>query len=923
MYMDVFPSEKVEFICSITGSSHWTFSWSRDGQEVQDSDPNVSLSAEGSMLKLTAATPTYSGSYNYPPKPSLRLLTPWTDVFENETVGFSCDVESSDWTVTWYLDEVEVSEDDSLMINPEESSLNITAITEAYQGTYVCRAQLESRSVVMPSNTLGIAVYENVPKPTVTVAPGINPMYFGETVNFTCNVDVASGWTYQWYKDGEWLPQSSKANSVHLGPSTGGGYACSATRGEVTSTEISEEIRQDAIEIPVPSLKAMEQWLDVFPGESVRLSCGMDKGPDWIYTWYRDGEMIQAINAMYFSLNGPTLTIKSASAEHAGQYSCKGDLRDRSVSSSFSLGRGLTVYDSKPTVTLIQDPDYKLMFLGESVAFICHIDVSSGWEYLWYKDGEALSISGNKYRYVITSVGTTNQGSYKCQARRGTNQDIFLATSQAKYLEVQENKPKPSIAQQPDVDQVYVGESVTMNCKVQLSSGWEYVWRKDGTQLLTNSSKISIDAAYSTDSGTYECMARRNKNIYNTTTSDGRILYISEIPVPSIMPLTQWMDVFPTESVEMHCGMSSISEWTYTWYKDGQKVQASEAVSFDLDATTLSIHAASAFHLGKYSCSGKLKSRSVTSDFSPGLLLDVYGSKPRVTLVQEPSHNVMHTGDSMSFSCHINISSGWEYLWYKDDSPLAESGDNHTITSLLTKDSGSYICKTKRGRSTLFQSQTVRLDIEERPQADVVLMTGWSEAFSTDSLVLKCHVPEGQYSWNYTWFKEDRPMDLPPSEKYTVTPQNDPDQSLYTCQGNRHGRPSYSKTSEQFKTKNLLLKRRVLLSISGCIFFGIIVVFIGCIFLRVIRKPAKREFKPEEAELFLSMDQIKGLDDPPCPLFQFITDAELNSSSQEGEENGLTDNATTPLPIATQEDQAQTTESHGATENGGLVSFKQ
>lgn len=59
-------------------------------------------------------------------------------------------------------------------------------------------------------------------------------------------------------------------------------------------------------------------------------------------------------------------------------------------------------------------------------------------------------------------------------------------------------------------------------------------------------------------------------------------------------------------------------------------------------------------------------------------------------------------------------------------------------------------------------------------------------------------------------FKEDQPINLPPSEKYTVTPQNDPEQSRYTCQGIRTGRPSYSETSYQFKTKNLREYNRAL-----------------------------------------------------------------------------------------------------------------
>lgn len=114
----------------------------------------------------------------------------------------------------------------------------------------------------------------------------------------------------------------------------------------------------------------------------------------------------------------------------------------------------------------------------------------------------------------------------------------------------------------------------------------------------------------------------------------------------------------------------------------------------------------------------------------------------------------MHTEDSVSFSCHINISSGWEYLWYKGENQLTVSGNNHTIKSVVTSDSGSYRCQAKRGKDTVFksdQSQGVKLIIEERPQAHVILLTGWSEVFSTDSLVLKCVVQDSQDIWNYTW----------------------------------------------------------------------------------------------------------------------------------------------------------------------------
>ncbi|XP_005755953.1 uncharacterized protein LOC102194249 [Pundamilia nyererei] len=202
----------------------------------------------------------------------------------------------------------------------------------------------------------------------------------------------------------------------------------------------------------------------------------------------------------------------------------------------------------------------------------------------------------------------------------------------------------------------------------------------------------------------------------------------------------------------------------------------------------------------------------------------------------------MHSEDSVSFNCHVNVSSGWTY-WFvlPDGSELDLSVSKHNITSVATKDSGSYKCKVSRGTERVFDSSysnKIKLSVEERPKASIVLLTGWSDVFSTDSLSLKCEVKESTHNWmHYTWFKEGERIDSF-NVTHTVTPSNDPDQSTYTCCAHADERPLYSKSSDSFKTKNLLLKRRVLLSISGCIVFGIAAVLIGCVALRVFRKPS-------------------------------------------------------------------------------------
>lgn len=88
---------------------------------------------------------------------------------------------------------------------------------------------------------------DNLPKPTLRKDPAFNPMYAGELVNFTCNVDVSSGWDYEWLKDGALVAGTSNEISILLKSADRGKYSCRATRPEPTRTMPSVEISQDVI----------------------------------------------------------------------------------------------------------------------------------------------------------------------------------------------------------------------------------------------------------------------------------------------------------------------------------------------------------------------------------------------------------------------------------------------------------------------------------------------------------------------------------------------------------------------------------------------------------------------------------------------------------------------------------------------------
>ena len=139
-----------------------------------------------------------------------------------------------------------------------------------------------------------------------------------------------------------------------------------------------------------------------------------------------------------------------------------------------------------------------------------------------------------------------------------------------------------------------------------------------------------------------------------------------EIPVPHLENMTPWLDVFPTESVKLSCGMQGGSGWTFTWYKAGEKVQADDAVSFDLDGSTLSISSASAKHEGPYKCRGHLQDRSV-SNYSSTLTLTVYGEVSfKCVIVNKFDWLIdlnLHTNKYTQWSMYTFTKADQSYTW--------------------------------------------------------------------------------------------------------------------------------------------------------------------------------------------------------------------------------------------------------------------
>ncbi|KAF5889253.1 Fc receptor-like protein 5 isoform X11, partial [Clarias magur] len=93
-------------------------------------------------------------------------------------------------------------------------------------------------------------------------------------------------------------------------------------------------------------------------------------------------------------------------------------------------------------------------------------------------------------------------------------------------------KPKPSLRVNPQ-SSIYTGDTVTLTCKLQQTTGWEFLWYRNNQQLQypstepVNSSTLHVTVNNTGDT-VYKCAARRDNTWanrhYDTEYSNGVLI---------------------------------------------------------------------------------------------------------------------------------------------------------------------------------------------------------------------------------------------------------------------------------------------------------------------------------------------------------------------------------------------------------------
>ncbi|XP_043080653.1 titin-like isoform X1 [Puntigrus tetrazona] len=887
----LYNTESVTLSCEISeGPPGLQYDWYKDSKDLGQHQRSITVNENGKYEckgkrreTRSEKSDVYTLTLKDPPKAQLTVNPEWTEYFVTEKINLRCKIEdgSSGWIFEWIKDSWTSEKDDVQTLNVKHSD----------SGEYSCRGKLSNRQVTtQQSNTFQLKVKE---MPQSQVQSDWTEAFPGEKVTLKCKMqDALKNCNYMWFKGQTKIVSSGetniKGNSLTLSvqSSHDGEYVCQAElhHRKVTTEKSAPHSLKVHGSKPTLHLQQDPSYSEIYTGEQVKLTCNIqEQTSQWEYQWKKDSTQE----------NSHIYIIPSAELSHDGSYTCQVGRRGTTFSQSIKL----TIREP-PQPNLSVAPLWKPFYPTEKVTLKCSIGKDSNeWGFEWFRN-EALLRRDKDTSEDTLSAKAKHSGEYTCRGKHKTRTPVTTGRAKALPLQIYNKTPRPSINKHQWFEPFYTNERVQLHCHMSGNS-WEYQWYKNLSALNTNE-ELTLDSLSVTDTGDYHCKAKRGDFSVDSMTLRVQVQKLPELQIQS-----EWTEAFPGEQVSLHCVNEHVSNnWTYMWFRGSDKIVSGAESNMKGDSLTLSVQSS---HNGEYVCQAELHHRKVTTEKSAPHSLKVYGSKPTLNLQQDPSYSEIYTGEQVKLTCNIQEqTSQWEYQWKKDSTQ--ENSHIYIIPSAELSHDGSYTCQVGR-RGTTF-SQSIKLTIRARPPALLSLETELGDIM-TGYMTLRCNVSDGR-NWNYTWFMDGQQLNAS-SDVLRVTGNEENIRREFKCKGINTVRPLYSALSDGFIANNIIFKRKILLAISGCLVCCIVILIIGCIILKVTRKPEVKETAQED--LFFSMTDFKN--QTASPMKEYMDNRPSELEDCEEKEELITGRAS-----AAHEDAVIKDEDTPASETNGMTSFK-
>ncbi|XP_059193550.1 hemicentin-1 [Centropristis striata] len=805
--LQVTQDSVVTLECQTTGNPPPQISWLKNGRPLLLS-PRTRLLSGDSVLRISPVQLSDSGLYTCVARSQAGLaelsydvqvqVPPGVDhvepvepvtVVQGSLVTLTCEARGvPPPTLTWLKDGQPLSLHRNLLLDGQETRLQLPDVGPSDAGLYSCVASNQAGS---STKSFNLTVLEP-PKITSSSSPEELTIAVNSALELECSAVGAPPPTLSWLKDGRPLEGSDivqqdghfvRISKVQV--EDAGLYTCLA------SSLAGEDGKNHWVRVQVPPTllgSGDVRTLTVPVNGHLTLECLADSDPPPNIEWYKNEAKLQLGGRIQRLAGGQYLEIQDVRSEDSGQYSCVVTNMAGSNSLFFTVEILLppVIKESSSVVTA---------HVGQDAVLPCEVEGDSSTTVMWRKDGFPVTQDNKKYTMLsegslrVHGVQLSDAGRYYCTVsnqagsdHRGLDLRVFVG---------------PSIAPGPFNVTVTTGIRAVLNCETTGIPSPTVSWKRNGTPLdisqqsgayrLLSSGSLVLLTPSNEDEGYFECTA------VNDVGEERRVIEVMLQVPPSIEDDVTTVTAVKMSPVVLPCHVQGRPQPTVTWTKGGAKLGARGGSYRVLPTGVLEITAVVPSHAGRYTCSARNPAGVAHKHIS----LSVQ-EPPEIRPMAEEVQVVLHHGTILP--CEVQGIPRPSITWQREGVPIAAGHRLAVLSNGALKfsrvtlgDAGTYQCLAKSeagvavGRTKLVLLVPPVLSV---PRVEYTAVLG-------QPVSLEC-VADGQPQPEVTWHKERRPVvdgthiHIFANGTLAIMTTQRSDAGLYTCTAkNLAGRASH------------------------------------------------------------------------------------------------------------------------------------
>ncbi|XP_061594740.1 hemicentin-1 [Cololabis saira] len=731
-------SSPTSLVCEVQSYPPALITWLKDGTPFE-STRNVRVLPGGRTLQILSAKEEDAGRYTcvatndageavkhyevkvyVPPQINKNdiqgegLSTKEVKIKINSTLTLECVAQAFPIPVLqWYKDGQTLRTDDHVSITANGRIVQIKHAQVSDTGRYTCVAtNIAGEDEKDFDVNIQVPPHFNRPAGAGdhTSPPGFGgdprDVILNNPISLYCETNAVPPPTLTWYKDGRAVTSNDKVLILPGGRVLQIPRAQLEDSGRYTCVAINEagedSIQYDVRVLSPPTIRGTDtdvpEEVTVLVNKTAQLDCHVDGNPAPKITWFKDSQMISSDGPHRVLSNGRRLQVLSARVSDTGRYVCVADNVAGSAEKHFNLNVHV------PPAVVGMSQENVTVVVNNFVSLSCEVTGFPPPTLSWLNDRGPIQASSNA---LIVPGGRTLQilkakvsdgGKYSCVAMNAAGE-----AHKRIYLTV---FVPPSIrgnsGDYPDMVNVLLGRSVTLECESNAVPPPTIIWYKNGRavtesanlRVLADGRILEIKSSEVSDTGQYVCTAT---NVAGQVDKNFHL----NIHVPPSVDGPAYENVVETISnpVSFACDATGIPPPSLAWLKNGRPIENSESLEMHIfsGGSKLQIARLQLSDSGSYTCVASNVEGKARKSYH--LTIQV---PPSISGSEMPQEMGVLLNESIRLVCDVQGIPTPTVQWLKDGETLNSTGNKGprvspdgstlTVSRAQPADGGKYTC---------------------------------------------------------------------------------------------------------------------------------------------------------------------------------------------------------------------------------------